>query len=258
MESTHLSDICVGRCNGVCCDPWWAIISYCAVKKHGASGMEVFEAELVKGIKERAKRVGDNYVTTEKPARSLFGQPDKYNAIVKGIKTEGTSIRLDLIAMFAFRCAFLSKDKTCSIHPAVLGGVDIRPGRCAQLGSPAAMPGEEGFCRIIHAAQRGDAAVDEAVQMEKSVALKYLKEGFDSPEEAAASVVKSFVGWVKRSRPGKDDLMGALRFTHPTSLCERNAQSLAPERKKAPTGRNDPCPCGSGRKYKKCCGTTGC
>jgi len=25
---------------------------------------------------------------------------------------------------------------------------------------------------------------------------------------------------------------------------------------KAP-GRNDPCPCGSGRKYKKCCGITG-
>jgi len=22
-----------------------------------------------------------------------------------------------------------------------------------------------------------------------------------------------------------------------------------------PAGRNDPCPCGSGKKYKKCCGT---
>ncbi|MCJ7750823.1 MAG: SEC-C domain-containing protein [Armatimonadetes bacterium] len=22
-------------------------------------------------------------------------------------------------------------------------------------------------------------------------------------------------------------------------------------------GRNDPCPCGSGRKYKKCCGRAG-
>jgi preprotein translocase subunit SecA len=22
-------------------------------------------------------------------------------------------------------------------------------------------------------------------------------------------------------------------------------------------GRNDPCPCGSGKKYKKCCGATG-
>jgi SEC-C motif len=28
----------------------------------------------------------------------------------------------------------------------------------------------------------------------------------------------------------------------------------APERHGAPVGRNDPCPCGSGRKYKQCCG----
>ncbi len=27
-----------------------------------------------------------------------------------------------------------------------------------------------------------------------------------------------------------------------------------PERKKGKIGRNDPCPCGSGKKYKNCCG----
>ena len=27
-----------------------------------------------------------------------------------------------------------------------------------------------------------------------------------------------------------------------------------PVRKKNQVGRNDPCPCGSGKKYKKCCG----
>lgn len=26
------------------------------------------------------------------------------------------------------------------------------------------------------------------------------------------------------------------------------------ERSEKKTGRNDPCPCGSGKKYKKCCG----
>jgi hypothetical protein len=30
--------------------------------------------------------------------------------------------------------------------------------------------------------------------------------------------------------------------------------SPAPQRRGAPQGRNDPCPCGSGRKYKRCCG----
>jgi uncharacterized protein YecA (UPF0149 family) len=28
----------------------------------------------------------------------------------------------------------------------------------------------------------------------------------------------------------------------------------APVLAKAKAGRNDPCPCGSGKKYKKCCG----
>ncbi len=29
---------------------------------------------------------------------------------------------------------------------------------------------------------------------------------------------------------------------------------MPPRRAPAPIGRNDPCPCGSGKKYKKCCG----
>jgi len=30
-----------------------------------------------------------------------------------------------------------------------------------------------------------------------------------------------------------------------------------PGGKSKKTGRNDPCPCGSGKKYKKCCGKYG-
>ena len=43
-------------------------------------------------------------------------------------------------------------------------------------------------------------------------------------------------------------------------VLSRGAQKDAPEpvRKKGPeVGRNDPCPCGSGKKYKKCCGAAG-
>ena len=32
------------------------------------------------------------------------------------------------------------------------------------------------------------------------------------------------------------------------------SQAAAPKRPAAAVGRNDPCPCGSGKKYKKCCG----
>ena len=39
-----------------------------------------------------------------------------------------------------------------------------------------------------------------------------------------------------------------------TVLAERDAE--ASEMHAAKVGRNDPCPCGSGKKYKKCCGPT--
>jgi len=35
---------------------------------------------------------------------------------------------------------------------------------------------------------------------------------------------------------------------------ERSDEDVVPPSKKAHVGRNDPCPCGSGKKYKKCCG----
>jgi uncharacterized protein len=50
-------------------------------------------------------------------------------------------------------------------------------------------------------------------------------------------------------------LLGAYRYflsrrgTHAGS-----ASSREPKGNAAKVGRNDPCPCGSGKKYKKCCG----
>lgn len=35
---------------------------------------------------------------------------------------------------------------------------------------------------------------------------------------------------------------------------ERLAKPVAPAKAADKPGRNDPCPCGSGKKYKKCCG----
>ena len=43
-------------------------------------------------------------------------------------------------------------------------------------------------------------------------------------------------------------------FASMMSQAGRAAFQSAPARPAAPAGRNDPCPCGSGKKYKKCCG----
>src|SRR5262249_15604431 len=43
---------------------------------------------------------------------------------------------------------------------------------------------------------------------------------------------------------------------HEPSLDEVFAKQRAPVREPAKVGRNDPCPCGSGKKFKNCCGRT--
>ena len=49
--------------------------------------------------------------------------------------------------------------------------------------------------------------------------------------------------------------IGALwRFWHPEHLPRCEAMTIPVKRSEPKVGRNDPCPCGSGKKYKKCCG----
>ncbi len=49
--------------------------------------------------------------------------------------------------------------------------------------------------------------------------------------------------------------MDCIGRVHAGLRAERlNASSRPSEMKSVKTGRNVPCPCGSGRKYKKCCG----
>jgi uncharacterized protein len=51
----------------------------------------------------------------------------------------------------------------------------------------------------------------------------------------------------------------AALSAHFRPMCEQaDRERLAPVRRAAAkVGRNDPCPCGSGKKYKKCCGSGG-
>ncbi len=230
-DASFFSDVCRIACNGLCCDPWWGIISYSVVMKGGLSSLASFKQELLRGINGRVARICEAYVTNETPARPLFDAPERYNVVVRGISDHGLSVRLDLLAMFAFRCRFLSPEKSCLIHPSLNNGKEIRPPHCAFTGSIAAKPGEQGYCRIIHAAQGGQgAAIDEAISIEKGAASRHYDEGFATVDEAASMVIER----LKRH-------------------CASNAPAKSGTGAKE-AGRNDPCPCGSGKKYKKCHG----
>ncbi|MDO8426033.1 MAG: SEC-C metal-binding domain-containing protein [Deltaproteobacteria bacterium] len=232
-NTSFFSDVCVKQCKGMCCDPWWGIISYTAVKEGGLSNLKGFRDEIIKGIKAREERILKTYVTNEVPLRPLFKSPEKYNVSIKDIKANGTALSLNILAIFAFRCLFLSPDKSCSIHPSLLFGTEIRPPHCGYLGVLSARPGEKGYCRIIDAAKEDPdgSKVKRAIELEKETGRKHYNGGVDTVEEAA------------------DRVIGQLK-----DYCSKNLASFNPQLSSPAPGRNDPCYCGSGNKYKKCHG----
>ena len=64
----------------------------------------------------------------------------------------------------------------------------------------------------------------------------------------------------KSTGPDSGGVAGFDRFSTPSSPAPPTDESSAPQiatpvvREAPKVGRNDPCPCGSGKKYKKCCG----
>lgn len=234
MDEKFFSEVCTLDCGGICCDPWWGIISYPVVKQGGLSDLSGFRKEVLAGLLSREKRIVDAYVTNEAPTRALFRSPEKYNIKIGSLKVNGSTLSIELVAMFAFRCAFLSEKNACAIHPSVLGGDDIRPPHCGFLGAPDAKPGEKGHCRVIHAAslnKGGKTDIKKAVELERSIGAKSLEGGSDTAEEATDRFIEEL-----------------------KQLCEAKAPQLFPQKKSAAPGRNDPCWCGSGQKFKKCHG----
>ncbi len=228
-EESYFARICTEECGGLCCDPWWGIISYTIVKDDGLKKLKSFKTAVLKGISEREQRIRSAYVTSEETPRALFGPPERYNVKVTGIRSEGGALKISLLAMFAFSCRHFTDQKSCAIHPSFMDSREIRPMQCGLLGSPKAKPRERGYCRIIEAGETDTAAaVASAIAVEKEASAKHYADGVLSAELAAERV------------------MDALN------------KYAAAERKEPETavkpGRNDPCPCGSGRKFKKCHG----
>jgi preprotein translocase subunit SecA len=72
--------------------------------------------------------------------------------------------------------------------------------------------------------------------------------GANSEERRAAqSVVEDFTRNIQRK---KDKEMAALQFAGGSDATAEKKQAVSDKK----AGRNDPCPCGSGKKYKKCHG----
>ena len=91
---------------------------------------------------------------------------------------------------------------------------------------------------------------------QKDPVLVFRDEGLDMFEEMTNGIREGTVDFVLQSRVRKEAPMERKQTVKITAQSGSDDGTVKKEPKKADKkpGRNDPCPCGSGKKYKKCCG----
>lgn len=88
---------------------------------------------------------------------------------------------------------------------------------------------------------------------QKDPVVEYRMEGFAMFDEMIAAIREDTVRMILTVRVKKEEPPQREQVMKPDA---ENAGARTPYKKKPgeKIGRNDPCPCGSGKKYKKCCG----
>ncbi len=91
---------------------------------------------------------------------------------------------------------------------------------------------------------------------QKDPVIVFRDEGLDMFEEMTNSIREGTVDFVLQARIRKEEPVERKATVKITSTSGSDDGTVKKEPKKAnkKPGRNDPCPCGSGKKYKKCCG----
>jgi len=85
---------------------------------------------------------------------------------------------------------------------------------------------------------------------------KSVRRLFEKIAERAGGLSDEEEEEVARALDMRLERLGYRRMFFPEEGAEEDLEDWAPPQPAAPkAGRNDPCPCGSGKKYKKCCGS---
>jgi len=87
--------------------------------------------------------------------------------------------------------------------------------------------------------------------------VEYKREGFDLFQEMERGLKEDYVTYIYRVENVKLREEEMQRYSYSGGTEEPNERPKSPRKASAKVGRNDPCPCGSGRKYKKCHGQPG-
>lgn len=82
--------------------------------------------------------------------------------------------------------------------------------------------------------------------------VEYKFEGFEMFEEMVKNIQEDALRMLLRLK--KEHIIQRQKVAEPASATHGDGAAKPVVRSSTKVGRNDPCPCGSGKKYKKCCG----
>lgn len=89
---------------------------------------------------------------------------------------------------------------------------------------------------------------------QKDPLLEYKKEAFDLFEEMSKNIISEILTRLFKVQVREES---QVKIAKRHQITRRDGDSPSePVKKPHKIGRNEPCPCGSGKKYKKCCGKT--
>lgn len=90
---------------------------------------------------------------------------------------------------------------------------------------------------------------------QKNPLIEYKYAAYDMFTEMVAAIRREVVRFVMRARLNTEPQETvAVKNVQENRTADGAEKAKQPVRKDHSVGRNDPCPCGSGKKYKKCCG----
>ena len=90
---------------------------------------------------------------------------------------------------------------------------------------------------------------------QKDPLVEYKKEAFDVFADMTSRISREVAGRLFKIQVQHKEAMRREPVNQPRLNYNRGDDSAAQTvRREKKVGRNEPCPCGSGKKYKKCCG----
>jgi len=89
---------------------------------------------------------------------------------------------------------------------------------------------------------------------QKDPLVEYKNEGFEMFMAMVERIKTDTLSRLFRIQPARPEQLTARRRPQQLVMNRGGEEARKPVKKEKKVGRNDPCPCGSGKKYKKCCG----